>query len=184
MVSRLDSIYRTEMRHAESTDTHRGIHREDTTDDRRRKDEDRERAEDAAIWEDQTILSATALHAFLKGLIANNSYVAPRAQAEDTAPQAPEATAPEPANRARQAAGAYAATARNTHSDYCDVPPHHPPAAATTPLSAEEITSIQNLIKDLETLMARGLHEILLLKGDNFLQSLVDAVALAKASSL
>lgn len=163
MDSRLDNIFRTGFRQTESADTRMGIRREDAHDDRKRKSDDDQPEQKKPQWEDDTVVSITALKQFLTTLIAPDSAY----QQAPTAPtQAPLSTQQ---RRAHNAASAYQSTARHAAT-----PIAAPVAESKTndTLSAEENRIIHQLLHDLDLLLQEGVATLTIQKEGNFLESL------------
>lgn len=166
MESRLDNIFRTTFRQAESTDTWMGIRREDPHDDSRRKKDDGENKKEKTQWQDDTIVSIAALKQFLATLIAPDSqYQKPAATIT------PDTTTPSlQQQRTHNAVHAYQTTARH-------IPPTTPPAlpdtSADSPtLSQEENRIIHQLMNDLDLLLQNGVTSLVIQKEGSFLESL------------
>lgn len=171
MFSRLDSLFSSQIRHAEKLDTRQAVRRHEDQPGRRRE-HDRAPEDDPRDGEDRTSVSVRALRAFLEQLVADAAGPPPPA-----APQAPRETTPQ-TEQASRAAQAYEKTQRTTGADRAQAAP----AAAAMPsieLTAEEIRIIHALIADLGRLAARNVEQLPLSKSSSFLQSLVDAVAAA-----
>ena len=176
MDSRLDPIFKTQFRHAETLDTRQGIRREEKTGDRGKRDEKSRSDDEPDLWEDSTAVSIKALKAFLEQLVRDSTHtdegekinIAPPAPAEN------ENTGPVAQDAAR-AAGAYERTYRATHEEETAAP-----TADTIPaieLQPDEIRIIHQLIADLGLLQQRQIEYLTIKKSESFLQSLVDAAA-------
>ena len=166
MDSRLDNIFRTTFRHAESADTWMGIRREEPRDDQRhKKDEDNEKKEKLQ-WEDDTVVSIAALKQFLSTLIAPDSQFQ---QSEAEAPEAPALSSQQ--QRAHNAVHAYQNTAQ--HAPTTPVTP--PPAAPVPSLSQDENRAIYLLLNDLDLLLQNGVTALTIRKEGSFLESLTQA---------
>ncbi len=167
MFSRLDSLFISTTRHAESADTRMGIKRDEERDQGRRQDKEREKDERPA-WEDTTVVSVTALMAFLDSLITEQT---PK-NSEPAASTAPPVNAPP---QAAAAAKAYQSTAGAKTQ-----PPPPPPSGNKPVLTPDESAIIVRLLQDLRILADKGIESLTILRSESFLQSLVDAAARAR----
>lgn len=167
MFSRLDSFFVSTMRHAESADTRMGIKRDEERDHGRRQNQEKEKEEEPR-WEDTTIVSVTALTAFLESLIAENP--------KDPEPSV-KTQAALPQSQAAAAAKAYQTTA-----DARTQPQPQPvsSSASKPALTPEESSTIVQLLQGLKFLADRKVESLTILRSDSFLQSLVDAAARAR----
>ena len=68
MLSRLDSIFKTEFRHAEETDTRQAIRRRDP-DQRRRNDGDKDKQSASELWHDDISVSVRSVKDILEQLL-------------------------------------------------------------------------------------------------------------------
>lgn len=187
MYSRLDPIFHTQLRHAETLDTRQGIRRHEDQDERKKRGrKKRENEED--LWQDQTSVSVSALHTFLQQLVRDTETKQPAAQKQNVADEnialsdnakgkseSHTPVKPDVAQRSTRAAQAYERTYRATHHDAIPAAPAEG-AVPAIDLRPEEIRTIHGLIDDLEKLAQRGIETLTLQKSDSFLQSLVDAV--------
>ncbi len=189
MYSHLDPIFRTQLRLAETLDTRQGLRRNKETEERGRRDQRQERPDDDDLWQDRTAVSTAALKQFLEQLARQQEQAAGTSDKdvqEDVQPPAPikteepqhgdSATAP----GAARAAQAYQRTYRATHQD--EAPPLNSDAVPTLQLSPEELRVISRLVRDIDTLIRAGITDLRIDKSENFLQSLVEAVAREKAA--
>lgn len=176
MDSRLDSIFRTTFRQTESTDTWMGIRREEPRDDQRRKKDEDDDKKEKPQWEDDTVVSISALRQFLSTLIAADSPL----QQPQSSPS-PVTDMPPPSSqqqRAHNAASAYQNTAR--HTALTPAPPAAEPIPAPA-LSSEENRAIYQLINDLDILQQNGMTSLQIQKEGSFLESLQKAAQKALA---
>ena len=180
MYSRLDPIFKTRFRHAETLDTRQGIRRHDQPGRRGKQHEREEDTENKEAWEDSTSIAVQTLKVFLEQLAQETA--GPQSNADhgekiDLSPRAEQGAdrhqkSADPA--AQQAAQAYQRTYRATHDEARVIPNRDAiPDIALTPA---EIRIIHRLIKDLDRLAARNIEQLTILKSESFLQSLVDAV--------
>lgn len=195
MFSQLGPLFKATFRHAEESDTRQYIHHEDKKDGRRKKDD--ERADDSsALWEDSTGVSVDALRVFLINFL-NGTTIQTGLAAQPPGPDSPTATGPasQPAEPPPRPVSTMAARAVGAYQSMADkLEPHHPtyppvPAAGTGEpartdadlLQGGEVRLIHQLIADLEELAARGVMELKIEPADSFLESLKNAVQLAKS---
>jgi len=166
MDSRLDNIFKTTFRQAESADTWMGIRREEPRDDSRRKKSDENDKPEKPQWEDDTVVSIAALKQFLSALIAPDSEFQ---KTIDPLPAAPAHHLSPQQQRAHNATSAYQTTARH-------VPPPSPVATPATAdsskLSQEENRIIHQLMADLDLLLQNGITSLTIQKEGSFLESL------------
>ena len=190
MYSRLDPVFQAALpRQTESTDTRQGIRHEEKTDDRGRKDKGHKDEESPDIWEDSTIVSVRALDAFLAGLVAtaaqnekaNSAEVQISRKPAETA-AAPPAHENKPVTEAARAAKAYKSMYYTGQKEHQPPLPAPPAGDSSVKLSAEEMRVLHKLMADINILAARGIETLQIRKSDSFLQSLVDAAALALRS--
>jgi hypothetical protein len=172
MDSRLDNIFRTTFRQAESTDTWMGIRREEPRDDSRRKKGDDENKQEKPQWEDDTVVSIAALRQFLSTLIAPDSPLQ-----QPTPEAAPQHHAPSSQQqRAHNAVNAYQNTARHAAPASVSTPPPATSPQTTHPtLSQDENRTIHQLIHDLDILQQNGITSLTIQKEGSFLESLKQA---------
>lgn len=174
MYSRLDSIFKTNLWQAEAADTHLGIRREekDLPHKKREKKEEPE-GEEESFWDDSTHLSVVTLKTFLEDLLQQTSLTA-RPRNEDLPDE--ERNRQTAANKAAQA---YQSTARAAHSEEAEkshLPHLDHSEGEVLHISSDEKTAIKQLIHDLGILQEQGVGEVILMRAENFLQSLVNAV--------
>ena len=180
MLSRLDSIFKTQFRHAENTDTRQAIQRREQ-DQRRKNDDDKPNYDESELWHDDITVSVLSVKNILKQLTSSK----PQAATENTPTEDVSLFAPdtEPtvndhnprSEQAAKAAMAYKRTWETTHPEETSFtpPPENIPDIA---LAATEMRMINDLIDGLDTLLARDVHNLTLEKSDSFLQSLQIAV--------
>lgn len=185
MFSQLGPLFRTTFRQAESTDTRQAIRHDEEKDERRNQgsDEKKQSAED--MWEDSTDVSVTSLRAFLINFL----KTMPEAETGGTKTDAPSSEKVEisPAAEhlepkttvAARAMKAYQSIAEKTGGETPSTPPSDP---VTAPLvSTPEVRTMHQLIADLDALSKAGLQTLHIERADTFLESLVNAVRLAKS---
>jgi len=167
MFSRLDSFFVSTMRHAESADARMGIKRDEERNQGRRQNQGKEKEEEPR-WEDTTIVSVTALTAFLESLTADHGSQ----NSASSVPVAAPAVAPQP--QAAAAARAYQTTAGTKTQP-------QPSSSVSKPvLTPEESATITQLLGDLKLLADRRVENLTILRSESFLQSLVDAATRAR----
>lgn len=187
MFSRLDPVFQSLPRQAESTDTRQDIRREEKTGDEGRKGGRDKEEKQQQLWEDSTVVSVRALRAFLAGLIARSAGGG-HADVRVSVAQPP-AHPPAQQNRNQPSTTESARAARAYKSMYYTGQKEHQPPLPAPPaaeggikLSPEEDRAIHKLIADIDILAARGVETLPINKSGSFLQSLVDAAALASKS--
>jgi len=167
MFSRLDSFFVSTMRHAESADARMGIKRDEERNQGRRQNQEKEKEEDPR-WEDTTIVSVTALKAFLESLTADQGSQ----NSASSVPVAAPPVAPQP--QAAAAVKAYQTTAGTKTQP-------QPSSSGSKPvLTPEESATIARLLGDLKLLADRRVENLTILRSESFLQSLVDAATRAR----
>lgn len=186
MYSRLDPIFKSQMRQAETLDTHHGIHRHLDDESRRRKDSDDTHNSDPALWEDSTTVSIEALRAFLKNLLADSQPDHKTEGPKDSVTKKSDKQPPKSGAAAR-AASAYQRTYSATHYDDTEhaplpVEPDDKNTAAIK-LEPEERRAMHALIDDLKILAEAGHRNLVIEKNTSFLASLIEAVKKAKAGA-
>jgi hypothetical protein len=180
MDSKLDPVFRTAFRHAESTDARLGIRREEPQGDQRRGGDGDTPHEREDPWQDVTSVSIRALRTFLAGLLgqAGQNIGEKEKIILPTAPDETYAARPAADPAAARAAGAYRATAGGGATSA-------PPAAPAGPaviLTPDEIRVIHGLIDDLDRLSSRQIEELRIEKNGTFLESLAAAARRALAA--
>ncbi len=185
MLSRFDPYFQSTFRQAESTDTRQAIRHEEHKDGRKRRDDERPSVFDNSLWEDSASVSVDALKAFLINFLKS----APFEENVKTEPlSAIGSAAPRPGEpRDTVTARAIGAYQTMSYRMYPDEQPIRPPVAVPDipagvgALNANEVRTIHRLIADLDDLHGRGLRALPFQMADSFLESLVVAVAAAKA---
>lgn len=185
MFSRLDPLFKAQMRHAETLDTRQGIQRQEKPKSRKKQQEKEKKGSDQDLWQDQTGLSVLAVKAFLEQLVhdaengnegtsENNENIDLSQKAREKNERTASDTQDLQSQKAAQAAQAYQRTYRATHEE--EQQQANPDAIPDIALRPDEIRIIHQLIKDLGQLAAQGVDDLPLKKSESFLQSLVDAV--------
>ncbi|PJB69725.1 MAG: hypothetical protein CO093_09815 [Alphaproteobacteria bacterium CG_4_9_14_3_um_filter_47_13] len=179
MYSRLDPIFKTQIRPVESLDTRQAIRQQNRTDGQGKQHEDKKNKNDEDLWEDHTTLSTRAIKSFLEQLVKETKIQNRPVQNEENI---------DFTNTLRQglplqtdnsrAAQAYERTYRTTHKEEEVLPV--PEDSLSIELELEEIRVIHKLIEDLERILGQHIESITLTKRDSFLQSLVEAVEAIK----
>lgn len=172
MDSRLDNIFRTTFRQTESADTWMGIRREEPRGDQRRKKNEEEESKKKPEWEDDTVVSISALRQFLSSLIAPESPLL-----QTTATTVTEQTSlTTQQQRAHTAANAYQNTARHA-SEQSAAPPAPVVKTSTSQpaLSQDENRAIYQLLNNLDLLQQNGITSLHIRKEGSFLESLTRA---------
>jgi hypothetical protein len=205
MFSQLGPLFRTTFRQAESNDTRLAIPH-DEREKRRRKEEDEKRKEESRdLWEDNTSVTVPALRAFLinflKTLPGYNDAANVGRPPDELSRRPRERTRPTNTRQAK-AVRAYQSMAEKTRAEN---PAGHkpiPPGENKTPenlpaeedntqgenieptadlLESQELRDIHQLIADLEVLEQNGVENLSIQKADTFIDSMKNAVRLAKS---
>jgi len=186
MHSRLDPIFKTQIRQAETLDTRKGIKRHDPDIEKDKGKNKNQQDDDLDPWEDSTTVSTRALRRFLEQLILDSSDNLPTSKPNEdiniSKPNPEQHQKPE-SNTAQSQRAAHAAKAdqnpyKTTHREE-DVGQGAIPAID---LSPDEIRTINKLITDLSNLTKNNIEHLTLIKSTSFLQSLVNAVEGKKGS--
>ncbi len=161
----------------------------------KRKGGKRKKTAQEIFGEDGATVSVDALHVFLENFLesqnvnADDAFAAasampPSAPASDTLDISSAAQAPKEPPARRDGAAAYAAHTYQTMSQNMEEKSRtHILANASLEdgpeisLSPSDVRIIYNLLKDLKKLEGRDIHYLHIERGDDFLQSIVDAVA-------
>jgi hypothetical protein len=199
MQTRIDRLPgQSDARHAESADARPGVRREERENSGGKNPEKR-KEDPAEIWQDRTDMSVQALRLFLEGLLreaamtpesgaqnAITAFTAPSGNAAgetDSSAAAGATFAQKTDMAAVQAANAYRNSARTSSAP---LPPAQPAAPSLTgglsSLSTEELRAIGALIAQLAELEKKNVGSVAIMRGDTFLQSLIDSVAKAIAN--
>ncbi len=182
MYSRLDPLFKSTFHRTESTNTRLGIRHEEKDENRRKKHDSEDEGTESSLWEDSTIVSISALKAFLDGLVKGpqpQQNITPQENIKTPSAKKPSSPA------AAKAAKAYESTSRAVHHEQ-----QKPPEVRETTkgenaptLTPQELRTIHQLIADLNELAAtRHIEELTLSRDSSFLQSLVNAVKKIKQS--
>ncbi|PZO85399.1 MAG: hypothetical protein DI626_07510 [Micavibrio aeruginosavorus] len=174
-------MFKTAFRQAEAADTRLEIRR-DEKNEHGHSEEHEEKEDTSALWEDKTTVSVEALKAFLiaflkeKGVAEDHAAISAAATQQSTLPQKPLTTV------ATRAVKAYTALAPQTPP-----PPVSEPLTENIPLADQlkndELRTMHILIRELDILAARGVHDLTIEKADTFLNALVLAVEKAKSGT-
>ncbi len=202
MFSQLGPLFKTTFRRTESNDTRQAIPHNERDKGRAKDGEENQKKESADPWEDNTTVSIEALRGFLVNFL--KTMMSEEANIEDEqAPnkdirgndktdkqinqpistRPPESKRPTSTKNAR-AVRAYQSIAEKTQST---VPPAPKPdkqgeLKGTSPLlESEEFREIHSLIDDLDMLARKGVQTLHIPRGDDFLESLKNAVLLEKS---
>lgn len=190
MFSQLGPLFKTTFRQAESNDTRQGIPHDERDKGRRKREEAEKKEIHQELWEDDTSVSVIALKTFLINFLKtlpgteDTAFIESR---EDKAPlptRPPERTRPTSTRNAR-AVRAYQSMARhqaNTGTSYTPSATTQKSAAPTADLlESKELRDIHKLIDDLDIVAANGVDILHIFKADSFIESLQNAVRLAKS---
>jgi len=186
MFSQLGSVFKTTFRQAESTDARLEIRREEKENSGKKKDQEKDAADDAALWEDSMQVSVAALHTFLVEFLKSHGAPLPQEELavsveavnEHAEPRGPVSSV------AARAVKAYTAMAPTTSAPMPPVTNEAPVEVNPADLlSAEEIRTIHSLIADVDGLAKAGHQTLSITMVGTFLESLVQAVRLTKTGA-
>lgn len=203
MLSRLDPIMKAFVRRVENPDVKMGIHRDESEIHEKRKKGEQDAAAKSLLWDDTTEVSIEALRNFLLGLLYGETPF--ENAAPDTPPAVlPETITPQPhtapldaavSRAAGHAAKAYQTTGRMVHDKNVETSeknlkfflPQNSPAANTgnsVSLGADfgenERVQLEGFIADLQQLESQGRYVLVLQRSLTFIESIAQAIALAK----
>lgn len=179
MYSRLDSIFKANLRDTKSADSWLGIRREDMEEDGRKKKNHDDDQEKSTLWDDdKTTVSVVALKSFLKNMIesAKDSAEPPEQTKAPTTKKSDEEKLPPKRDKA---INAYQNTAQLTEPEQYDHAAGQKTQAGID-LTADELRTIHTLIQDLETLQKNDIEQLVIHRSDSFLQGMADAARRAK----
>lgn len=182
MFSALGSIFTTQPRHAESSDTRQDIRRHDPEHERRKKKKQFSQ-DDLLQNTDGATISVEALQlflqSFLQSLADQSKQQFQKHAAQTDLLNQEDQNSQKASGRAAYAANAYQSMAdtqqkksllERTDMDIDQTPP--------IALEASEVRKIHGLLEDLKILHTRNIEYIRIERGESFLQSLIDAVNL------
>lgn len=175
MDSKLDPVYRALFRHAEHSGDRQDVRREEAPGGDGRRKDDRERPERPDPWQDDTVVSVTALRALLLNLLGT-----PAELAQPAPPPAPLRPSDPVAARA---AGAYRHTAAHQQPTAAPVATPAPATGPAPGLTDDDVRIIRGLITDLDRLSTRQIDVLRIEKNGSFLHSLAAAAARALAGT-
>lgn len=166
-------------RKTEQSDTHQYIQRHDPEFHKKKNDDQEGGFKDP--YDDLTDVSVAALISFLEGLLDRNTSLQASTESTNSAEEThiQEVRAPvDPAHA--QAMNAY--QARNPQSIAPSVPKQttdndKPQSTLDKAAAALDQTAIKSTIRDLRSLLARGIDHIALERGDGFLESIQNSIA-------
>lgn len=181
----LGNIFSPKTRHAESTDTRQAIRRQDP-DDQRRPNNEREEEAELFNEKDDTIVSITALRAFLENFLKSlpsdeqgekTEKEKNKNLAEDALKVGHDFNKKRPVEgKMKQAMGAYQSAAKSGAETKRFSTSDTKQTAENLGLQASEVRTIHTLLEDLKILSERGIEELVIERSTSFLQSLVNAV--------
>lgn len=186
MFSQLGPLFKTVFRNTEHADARLEIRRDEKRDGRR-KAEFEDSAEDNSLWEDSTDVSVEGLKIFLNNFVRGidgNETSSPQenASAPENVPATPVHLEPANTTTAR-AIGAYQSMAQKSGTAPPPVIPAEKTSADVDLLHAQDVRVIYKLIEDLEIISSRGVQTLTIQRANTFLESLANAVALAKGGA-
>ena len=187
MFSRLGPLFRTTFRQAESNDTRQHIPHEERDQGRRKRDEERKPDIDSDPWVDNTSVGVPALRTFLIDFLKTSFDGENVALPEEDSAKKPLAARPPEKSRPTSTKNARAVRAYQSMAEKSQ---NQPPLAQETQirkerdvdlLESKELRDIYQLIDDLDFLAAKGVTTLNIMKADSFIESLKNAVYLAKS---
>lgn len=186
MLTALGSLFRSTLRQAQAADTRLEIRRDHDQEQRRQNDRPDGDDDSSSLWEDSTSVSVGALRAFLLEFLAARGVQG--VEPSDAQDLLPTYVPPvrEPGNPiAAKAMKAYAQTsAQSPPAEPHQAPPHAALPSDNSDLSSllaqDEITTMRELIRELDLLAARGVQDLTIERADTFLEALVAAVSRAR----
>lgn len=190
MFSQLGPLFKTTFRQAEANDTRQAIPHNERDTKRKKQEEDNSPETNNDLWEDNTSVTVEALHTFLINFLQtlSNDEAIPTSSVQPN--QTPQALSTRPPEKIRptntknaKAVRAYQATAGQNHTPA-------PMQENTTisidadklPLQSKELRDIHRLIDDLNILNKNKIYSLNILKAESFIESLKNAVGLAKSN--
>lgn len=181
MLSRLDSIFKTEIRQTEQTDTRQAIQRREP-DQHRRNTEDENTNSAGELWHDDISVSVQSVKNILEQLLHKpamdfqESANAKQDATQQTSGSAANNTPPTgTSDKAARAAQAYQRTWEAVHPEDNVFKPTRENLPEIS-LSGNETRMINELIKNLGILLNNGIETLTLEKSDSFLNALHEAV--------
>lgn len=189
--SQLGPLFKTTLRQAEQADTRLQIRREEKDDPGKKQDPEEQSEETGGLWEDSTEVSVGALRTFLIEFLKGRGENVPEETSQNSENMSIsnilETKSSPAATPAARAARAYSSVQNQTYSaPPAPVAPPEPPAEdvdLVSLLEADELRTIHVLIRELDQLAGKGVHNLVIEKADSFLQALVEAVRLAKQAA-
>lgn len=187
MFSQLGPLFRTTFRQAESNDTRQHIPHEERDQGGRKREGEKKPETDNDPWVDNTSVGVPALQTFLIDFLKtsfgeeNIAITKSNTEKKPLATRPPEKSRPTSTRNAR-AVRAYQSMAEKSQNQ--QPPPQealkHKERDADL-LQSKELRDIYQLIEDLDFLAANGVINLNIMKADSFIESLKDAVLLAKS---
>jgi hypothetical protein len=179
MFSKLEPLFKTTFRQAESTDTRQAIRRDESKSGRKNSDDNTQQDEDNDLWTDSTIVSVAALKAFLTDFLKEQIDSEKQQQEEsasitDAQTQVAENTLARKAHSAYETSAHYADAYSKRQTDGATPPPSQEIPADL--LDNEDVRIMNKLIVGLQTLESRNVTELNIQREGTFLESLEKAV--------
>jgi hypothetical protein len=173
MFSKLDGIFQgLPPRHVENANTRLEIRRDESENQRKKKDHDADGEYSAIPWEDIAFVSIASLRTFLESIVTTETELDIN-------------SAPPPVNEAttalnQRAASAYQSVGRAVHDQNVTAPAVAPTHIETN-FSDVELARVRIYISDLADLSRRGVTELGMQRSSTFLESIGEAIQKAKA---
>lgn len=174
MDMKFDKIFRPLLRHVEHSDARMEIRRKEEDEYNRRREKNADIAE-SDMWEDHTTLSLGALKALLIRLLQTGDTRQNERLPKSGSPSA-QTTLPLD-EKAAQAAKSYSKMQHYVQPEDASIEPPPGEISGMPPLSLDEREVARGLIRDIDTLIARDVHEIDIPRRGNLLSSIQEAVA-------
>ena len=169
MFSRIDPLFKTLFRHAESADTRQELKRKDPLLERHGEKKDNPSHEDSPLWEDETDVSIEALSSFLHTLLGDKNHIFNNQSAQTPPPQKPSEDSSYAINAYQKTSGEQTRSINITEDE---------PQAEESEfkLDEKERPTVEKLLKDLEELKKRNVEYLVVSKTGTFFESVKDAI--------
>ena len=187
MFSQLGPLFKSTFRQAEANDTRQKIPHEERDSDSRKKERQSKEEKTSDFWEDNTTISVQSLRTFLVNFM-HSSYPSDSSSASSVSQQT-ESIRPVEKNRPLNTTNAKAVRAYQSMAEKTQKPASILEESDTTTensdkdkVQSQELRDIHKLIDDLDFLEKKGLRELRILQANSFVESLKNAVFLAKSN--
>lgn len=187
MFSRLGPLFKTTFRQAESNDTRQHIPHEERDQGRRKREEERKPDTDTDPWVDNTSVGVPALRTFLIDFLKTSFGEENITLPEEEAEKKPLTSRPPEKSRPTSTKNARAVRAYQSIAEKSQKPAPMPQETQKRAerdvdlLESKELRDIYQLIDDLDLLASKGVTTLNIMKADSFVESLKNAVQLAKS---